>query len=115
MLLGLSFPFFLWPSGSYVLTFTADTTEMLLLMLLRHIQHYGSSSSAAPSSTIPTSSSLSSSLIGKGKSTNPTNTAMRFLATPDPGAFNADVGAKLGPILGRLAALELVSLYCCIH
>lgn len=96
-------------SQSYILLFTADTTEMLLLLLLRHIQHYGSPSSSAPSSTLPTASTLSTSHFGTSKSTNPTNAAMRFLAAPDPGAFKGDLGKKLGPILGKLAALELVS------
>lgn len=80
-----------------------DSSEMLLLLLLRHIQHYGSPSSSAPSSTLPT---LSSSSFGMSKSTNPMNTAMRFLAAPDPGAFKSDVGKKLGPILSRWTALE---------
>lgn len=78
---------------------------MVLLLLLRHIQHYGSPSSP---STLPTSA-LSSSHRGMSKSINPTNAAMRFLAAPDPGSFKADIGKRLGPILGRLAALELVS------
>jgi len=43
------------------------------------------------------------------------NTAMRFLAAPDPGTFKSDVAKKLGPILGRFAALELVCIILPIH
>lgn len=36
------------------------------------------------------------------------NTAMRFLAAPEPEAFKVDVGKQLGPTLGKLASLDLV-------
>lgn len=105
MLLGLSSLAYVVPD----LMLIADTTEMLLLLLLRHIQHYGLFSASAPSTTLPTSSTLSNSHLGVSKSTNPTNTAMRLLAAPDPGAFKEDLSKKLGPILSKLEALESVS------
>lgn len=108
MLLGLSSLAYVVLDLTYLLLIP-DTTEMLLLLLLRHIQHYGSLSSSAPSTSLPTSSTLSSSHFGMSKSTNATNTAMRLLAAPDPGLFKEDIGKKLGPILGKLTALDLVS------
>ncbi|KAF8064189.1 nucleoporin Nup186/Nup192/Nup205 [Lyophyllum atratum] len=84
----------------------ADTTEMLLLLIWRHVQYYTSPAAALP----PPSTSLSSSTLFKStKSSNALgmNAAMRFLAAPDPETFKSDVGRRLGPVLGRLEGLDL--------
>ncbi|KAF9463318.1 nucleoporin Nup186/Nup192/Nup205 [Collybia nuda] len=82
-----------------------NTTEMLLLLIWRHIQYYAPPSSST-SSTAP--SKIPSSQIGAA-STNHMNTAMRFLAAPEPETFKADVGKQLGPALTKLENLNLDS------
>nr|GAT50944.1 predicted protein [Mycena chlorophos] len=41
------------------------------------------------------------------KASTATAYALRFLAAPDPETFRAEIGARLAPVLGRLAGLEL--------
>ncbi|KAF5375401.1 hypothetical protein D9615_007995 [Tricholomella constricta] len=83
-----------------------DTTEMLLLLIWRHIQHYASPAAALPA---PTASLSSSTLFTSAKPQGALgiNAAMRFLAAPDPEVFKADVGRRLGPALGKLEGLDL--------
>ncbi|GLB44615.1 putative nuclear pore complex scaffold, nucleoporins 186/192/205 [Lyophyllum shimeji] len=83
-----------------------DTTEMLLLLIWRHVQHYTSPAAALPTAPPPLSSSA---LFHSTKSqgTMGMNTAMRFLTAPDPENFKAEVGRRLGPALSRLEGLDL--------
>ncbi|KAG6891452.1 hypothetical protein C0992_006711 [Termitomyces sp. T32_za158] len=81
-----------------------DTTEMLLLLLWRHIQHYASPASALPA---PSASLSLSTLFNSSKPQDAMNATMRFLASPDPAMFKDDVGQRLGPVLVKLEGLDL--------
>ncbi|TFK37612.1 nucleoporin Nup186/Nup192/Nup205 [Crucibulum laeve] len=67
-----------------------DTTEMLLLLIWRHLDYY-----AEPRhmNTPPARASLTN--------------AMRLLATTEPETFRAEVATKLAPALQRLSLLDL--------
>ncbi|EDR09684.1 uncharacterized protein LACBIDRAFT_319020 [Laccaria bicolor S238N-H82] len=67
-----------------------DTTEMLLLLIWRHLEYY---SQPRYMNAMPVKVSVSN--------------AMRLLATAEPEAFRAEMGAKLAPALERLASLDL--------
>lgn len=71
---------------------SSDSTEMLLLLIWRHLQYY---SEPKNMNTPPAKSSIAN--------------AMRLLATTDPNTFRTEVGTKLQPVLNRLSGLELVS------
>nr|GAT46575.1 predicted protein [Mycena chlorophos] len=75
------------------------TAEMLLLLLWRHVLYYAEGG-------VPAANTASA---GNGglKASTATAYALRFLAAPDPETFRAEVGARLAPVLGRLAGLEL--------
>ena len=64
---------------------------MLLLLIWRHLEYY-----AQPRymNALPVKVSVSN--------------AMRLLATAEPEAFRADMGARLAPALERLVSLDLV-------
>lgn len=72
-------------------------TEMLLLLIWRHIEYYSDPENASRETwkgSLTTSQTM--------------NTALRFLATPpEPGAFREEVGKRLSPILQRLALLNV--------
>ncbi|RDB19677.1 hypothetical protein Hypma_013316 [Hypsizygus marmoreus] len=78
-----------------------DTTEMLLLLLWRHIDYY-----ASPTAALPAAPSLIGGL-GASTAARPSNVTMRFLAAPDPETFKLEVGRRLGPVLSRLEGLDL--------
>ncbi|KAG6865339.1 hypothetical protein C0991_003376 [Blastosporella zonata] len=84
-----------------------DTIEMLLLLLWRHIQHYASPSAALPAP----SASLALSALISTKPQDAMNTTMRFLASPDPETFKADITHRLGLALGKLEGLDLQNKY----
>lgn len=69
----------------------SDSTEMLLLLIWRHLQYY---SEPKNMNMPPAKSSIAN--------------AMRLLATTDPNTFRTEVGTKLQPVLNRLSGLELV-------
>ncbi|KAF7320904.1 Nucleoporin [Mycena chlorophos] len=75
------------------------TAEMLLLLLWRHVLYYAEGG-------VPAANTASA---GNGglKASTATAYALRFLAAPDPETFRAEIGARLAPVLGRLAGLEL--------
>ncbi|KAG5340572.1 hypothetical protein C0989_001177 [Termitomyces sp. Mn162] len=81
-----------------------DTTEMLLLLLWRHIQHYASPLSALP---VPSASLSLSALFNSTKPQDAINATMRFSASPDPETFKTDVVRRLGPALVKLKGLNL--------
>ncbi|KAG6907715.1 hypothetical protein DXG01_007628 [Tephrocybe rancida] len=81
-----------------------DTIEMLLLLLWRHIQHYASPAAALPA---PVASLSLSTLVNSTKPQDSMNATMRFLASPNPETFKADIGRYLGPALGKLEGLDL--------
>ncbi|KAG6837755.1 hypothetical protein H0H93_001682 [Arthromyces matolae] len=86
-----------------------DTTEMLLLLLWRHIQHYASATAALPA---PSASLSLSSLYNSSKPQNPMNATMRLLSSPDPETFKEDVIRRLGPVLMKLEGLDLKTASC---
>lgn len=70
------------------------TTEMLLLLLWRHLTYY-SEGRHINNAELKTSASH----------------AMRFLSSPDADTFSSEVGTRLAPVLQRLSSLELVRLH----
>ncbi|KAF7297146.1 hypothetical protein MIND_00947600 [Mycena indigotica] len=71
------------------------TAEMILLLLWRHVVYYAEGHHPLP--TTSNGANLKAS----------TTYALRFLSPPEPVAFRTEVGKRLGPVLLRLAGLDL--------
>ncbi|KAF7966977.1 hypothetical protein HWV62_36310 [Athelia sp. TMB] len=67
-----------------------STTEMLLLLLWRHVTYYAEGRH-----------------INNAELKASASHAMRFISSPDADTFRAEIGGRLAPVLQRLAALEL--------
>ncbi|KAF7300289.1 hypothetical protein MKEN_01353000 [Mycena kentingensis (nom. inval.)] len=74
------------------------TAEMLLLLLWRHVVYYADGNHPHPP---PPSGTGTSSLKAS------TTYALRFLSPPDPEHFRGEIAKRLGPVLLRLAALDM--------
>lgn len=68
-----------------------ETTEMLLLVLLRHVEYYSDSRHMGA----PVKATVGN--------------AMRLLATSEPAVFQGEMSGKIGALLGKLESLDLVS------
>ncbi|KAJ7620549.1 nucleoporin Nup186/Nup192/Nup205 [Mycena polygramma] len=73
------------------------TLEMVLLLLWRHLVYYAEGQHMNAPNPPPPSTILRGS----------TAHALRLLSPPEPEAFRADVAQRLGPVLSRLAGLDL--------
>jgi nuclear pore complex protein Nup205 len=69
----------------------ADTLEMLLLLLWRHLVYY-----------------CEGHHINNPDLKTSTSHAMRFLSSPDAQTFQSEAGIRLAPTLQRLSSLDLV-------
>ncbi|KAF7326845.1 hypothetical protein MVEN_02578300 [Mycena venus] len=81
------------------------TLEMVLLLLWRHLVYYAEGQHLNAPHPPPSTSGNS----GGASLRASTAHALRFLSPPEPEAFRADVAQRLGPVLARLAGLDLSS------
>ncbi|KAF7345118.1 hypothetical protein MVEN_01675900 [Mycena venus] len=79
------------------------TLEMVLLLLWRHLVYYAEGQHLNAPHPPPSTSGNS----GGASLRASTAHALRFLSPPEPEAFRADVAQRLGPVLARLAGLDL--------